>query len=117
LVAAAKFLVAATKNLFVGPNFVAVTKPFFSVLPQYLHYVFCLGDASDWTVRFKGINSCFLFVFKRLFGVLLHLRLRRALPSENGDIFCDIFHSTKVMFAMQFFKVEFSTSSILPNPT
>jgi len=31
LVAAAKFLVAATKNLFVVPNFVAVTKPFFPV--------------------------------------------------------------------------------------
>jgi len=29
LVAAAKFLVAATKNLFVVPNFVAETKPFF----------------------------------------------------------------------------------------
>jgi len=29
LVAAAKFLVAAVKNLFVVPNFVAVTKPFF----------------------------------------------------------------------------------------
>jgi len=34
LVAAAKFLVAATKNLFVVPNFVAVPKPFFSVLRQ-----------------------------------------------------------------------------------
>jgi len=32
LVAAAKFLVAATKILFVVPNFVAVTKPFFPVL-------------------------------------------------------------------------------------
>jgi len=32
LVAAAKFLVAATKNLFVAPNFVVVTKPFFSVM-------------------------------------------------------------------------------------
>jgi len=32
LVAAAKFLVAETKNLFVVPNFVAVTKPFFSVI-------------------------------------------------------------------------------------
>jgi len=31
LVAAAKFLAAATKKLFVVPNFVAVTKPFFSV--------------------------------------------------------------------------------------
>jgi len=31
LVDAAKFLVAATRNLFVVPNFVAVTKPFFSV--------------------------------------------------------------------------------------
>jgi len=31
LVAAAKFLVAATKNVFVVPNFVAVTKPFCSV--------------------------------------------------------------------------------------
>jgi len=31
LVAAAKFLVEATKNSFVVPNFVAVTKPFFSV--------------------------------------------------------------------------------------
>jgi len=29
LVAAAKFLVAATKKIFVVPNFVAVTKPFF----------------------------------------------------------------------------------------
>jgi len=29
LVAAANFLAAATKNLFVIPNFVAVTKPFF----------------------------------------------------------------------------------------
>jgi len=32
LVAAAKYLVAATKNLFVVPNFVVVTKPFISVL-------------------------------------------------------------------------------------
>ena len=32
LVAAAKFLVAATIILFVVPNFVAVTKPFFSVM-------------------------------------------------------------------------------------
>jgi len=31
LVAAAKFLVAATKTLSIVPNFVAVTKPFFSV--------------------------------------------------------------------------------------
>jgi len=31
LVAAAKFLVVATKNLFVVPTFVALTKPFFSV--------------------------------------------------------------------------------------
>jgi len=31
LVAAAKFLVEAAKNSFVGPNFVAVTKQFFSV--------------------------------------------------------------------------------------
>jgi len=31
LFASAKFLVAATKNLFVVPNFVAVTKPFFPV--------------------------------------------------------------------------------------
>ena len=36
LVAAAKFLVAATKKLVVNPNFVAVTKPFFSV-PLILH--------------------------------------------------------------------------------
>jgi len=34
LVAAAKFLVAATKKIFVVPNFVAVTKPFFPVLMQ-----------------------------------------------------------------------------------
>jgi len=33
LVAAAKLLVAATKNLFVVPNFVAVTKAFFFVGP------------------------------------------------------------------------------------
>ena len=31
MVAAAKFLVAATKKLFVDPNFVAVTKPIFPV--------------------------------------------------------------------------------------
>jgi len=36
LVAAAKFLVAATKNLFVVPNFVALPKPFFSVSRQDL---------------------------------------------------------------------------------
>jgi len=30
-VAAAKFLIEATKNSFVAPNFVAVTKPFFPV--------------------------------------------------------------------------------------
>jgi len=35
LVAAAKFLVAATKILFVVPNFVAVPKPFFSVYPEW----------------------------------------------------------------------------------
>jgi len=29
LVAAAKFLVAETKKIFIVPNFVAVTKPFF----------------------------------------------------------------------------------------
>jgi len=48
LVAAAKFLVAGTKNLFVVPNFVTVTKPFYSVrifffflkhLLQYKNYV------------------------------------------------------------------------------
>jgi len=32
LVAAAKFLVAATKKLFVVPNFVPVTKPFSVIL-------------------------------------------------------------------------------------
>jgi len=31
LVAAEKFLVAATKKIFVVPNFVAVAKPFFAV--------------------------------------------------------------------------------------
>jgi len=36
LAAAAKFLVAATKNLFVVPNFVAVTKPFFPCLASVL---------------------------------------------------------------------------------
>jgi len=36
LVAAAKFLVAATKNFFVVPNFVAVTKPFFSVVQSFI---------------------------------------------------------------------------------
>ena len=36
IVAAAKFWVAATKSLFVVPNFVAVTNPFFSVQPLQL---------------------------------------------------------------------------------
>jgi len=35
LVAAAKFLVEATKNSFVVPNFVAETKPFFSREPGW----------------------------------------------------------------------------------
>jgi len=40
LVAAAKFLAEATKNSFVVPNFVAVTKPFFSVIDRpYLQIV------------------------------------------------------------------------------
>jgi len=37
LVAAAKVLVAATKNLFVVSNFVAVTKPFFPWLLLTAH--------------------------------------------------------------------------------
>jgi len=42
LVAVAKFLVAATKKLFVVLNFVAVTKPFFSVYCyRFLGYVTC----------------------------------------------------------------------------
>jgi len=36
LVAAAKFLVASTKNLFVVPYFVAVTKPFFPWLGRII---------------------------------------------------------------------------------
>jgi len=36
MVAAAKFLVAATQNLFVVPSFVAVTKPFFSVKTMHV---------------------------------------------------------------------------------
>jgi len=43
LVAAAKFLVAATKILFVVPNFVAVTKPFF---PR--NYIFSSSRAHPW---------------------------------------------------------------------
>jgi len=39
LVAATKFLVATTKNLFVVPNFVSVTKPFFSVYDVTHMYV------------------------------------------------------------------------------
>jgi len=39
LVAAAKFLVAATKNLFVVLNFVAVTKQFFSVFFRIVFYI------------------------------------------------------------------------------
>jgi len=35
LFAAAKFLVEATKNSLVVPNFVAVTKPFFSVINKF----------------------------------------------------------------------------------
>jgi len=35
LVASAKFSVAATKKLFVVPNFFAVTKPFFSVQREF----------------------------------------------------------------------------------
>jgi len=40
LVAAAKFLVAATKNSFVVPNFVAVTKPFFRDIVARPKHVF-----------------------------------------------------------------------------
>ena len=41
LVAAAKFLVAATKKLFFVPNFIAVTKPFFSVILSVLPDRYC----------------------------------------------------------------------------
>jgi len=41
LVASAKFLVAATKKLFVVPNFFAVTKPFFSVIDWWFIRVVC----------------------------------------------------------------------------
>jgi len=39
-----KILVAATKQLFVVPNFVAVTKPFFSVLSRTAFYTTLFND-------------------------------------------------------------------------
>jgi len=58
LVAAEKFLVAATRNLFVVPYFVAVTKPFFSV-NSVVKLVLVVG------------NSCSRFVYTRLGSVSL----------------------------------------------
>jgi len=49
LVAAAKFSVATTKILSVVPNFVAVTKPFFSV--QGAPYDGCIGNPRDVTAK------------------------------------------------------------------
>jgi len=46
LVAAAKFLVAATKKLIVVPNFVAVTIPFFSVSSFQRSVLFDEGTGS-----------------------------------------------------------------------
>ena len=46
MVAAAKFLVEATKNSFVVPNFVTVTKPFFSVRLPY-NYLSPLESPGD----------------------------------------------------------------------
>jgi len=43
-VAAAKFLVEATKNSFVFPNFVAVTKPFFPCYPSSIDEFFVYGN-------------------------------------------------------------------------
>jgi len=42
VVPAAKFLAAATKNLFVVPNFVAVTNPFFSVTVNKPDTTYCI---------------------------------------------------------------------------
>ena len=52
LVAVAKFLVAATKILSVVPNFVAVTKPFFSV-----HSLYSSGAEND-SSRFLAGRFC-----------------------------------------------------------
>jgi len=46
LVAAAKVLAAATKHLFVVPNFVAVTKPFCPVFDLYSNFVSLILTAS-----------------------------------------------------------------------
>jgi len=47
LVAAAKCLVEATKNSFVVPNFVAVTKTFFSVICKYPDLSFFSGALKE----------------------------------------------------------------------
>jgi len=49
LFAAAKFLVSATKKLFVVPNFVAVTKPFFSV--REFHYKMRISNSDATKVK------------------------------------------------------------------
>jgi len=56
LVTAAKFLVAATKNLFVVPIFVAVTKLFFSVYTHYLQLFFLKKNV---IITVKTINFAF----------------------------------------------------------
>jgi len=61
LVAAAKFLVAATKILFVVPNFVAVTRPFFSWnLADCLLFGYFIkhGKKQDFDEKMNQISNC-----------------------------------------------------------
>jgi len=56
-VAAAKFLVAATKKIFVVPNFVALTKPFFFRVPESIFWSF-----REVTVGNFGFLISFFFI-------------------------------------------------------
>ena len=67
LVAAAKFLVATTKSLFVVPNFVAVTKPFF-----------------PWTGRVANFK-----LYLRTKGLFDDCRSRLALRTRMGFTACN----------------------------
>jgi len=60
LVPAAKFLVEATKNTFVVPNFVAVTRPFFSVLEIWERVIVFKRHM---TLALESVVHCLLFVF------------------------------------------------------
>ena len=136
LVAAAKFLVAATKKIFVVPNFVAVTKPFFPVLMQSavrgwissLSFVVENISYSNYIIRviiwYKNIAIVFVcspshlfqtptryWLYLRIVRGLLYARLYGILIFPGAQVFSPLPPNAKCIF-LQWFALDCTVRSL-----